>query len=74
MAVSTADNLQEILVVNRTITLCVHRELNEIGSGGDRGRYQAPEPISSEIVSLTQVDWSIVAIEKQQTTQPRWKI
>ena len=56
MAVSTADNLQEFLVVNRTITLCVHRELNEIGSGVDRGRYQTPEPISSEIVSLTQVD------------------
>ena len=49
-------------------------ELNEIGSGVDRGRYQTPEPISSEIVSLTEVDWSIVAIEKQQTTQPRWKI
>ena len=56
MPVSTAHNLQEFSVVNRTITLCVHRELNEIGSGGDRGRYQAPEPISSEIVSLAQVD------------------
>ena len=56
MPVSIAHNLQEFLAVNRAIALCVYRELNEIGSGSDRGRYQAPEPISSEIVSLTQVD------------------
>ena len=56
MPISITHNLQECLVVNRTITLCVHRELNEIGSSSDRGRYQVPEPISSEIVSLTLVD------------------
>ena len=45
--------------------------LNEIGSGSDRGRYQTPEPISSEIVSLTPVDWSVVAMKGEETTQPR---
>ena len=45
-----------ISAVNQTIILCDDRELNEIGSGNDRGRYQTPEPISSETISLTTVD------------------
>ena len=45
------------------MTFCVHRKLNEIGSGSDRGRYQAPEPISSEIVVLAEVDWFIDAMK-----------
>jgi len=40
--------------------------LNEIGSGSDRGRYQTPEPISSETVSLTPVDWSVFAMKARK--------
>jgi len=39
------------MIIVRVIT-----RLNNIGPGRDRGRYQKPEPIKRETVSLTRID------------------